>query len=52
MQPTTDEPVRMPIDHPHANRRNDVAPEDEIEPPKTYESIALDGAVIESMIWL
>ncbi|KDB23120.1 hypothetical protein H109_04938 [Trichophyton interdigitale MR816] len=38
----------MPIDHPHANRRNDVAPEDEIEPPKTYESIALDGAVIES----
>ncbi|EFR02384.1 hypothetical protein MGYG_05380 [Nannizzia gypsea CBS 118893] len=38
----------MPINHPHANRRNDVAPEEEIEPPKIYEPIGLNEAVIES----
>ncbi|EPE34169.1 hypothetical protein GLAREA_07182 [Glarea lozoyensis ATCC 20868] len=39
----------MSTDHPHVNRANNTAPDEDIKPPRTYGSFALEDAVIEKL---
>jgi hypothetical protein len=38
----------MSTNHPHMNRANDAAPDEDIKPPMTFGNFPLDEAVIES----
>jgi hypothetical protein len=37
----------MSHDHPHANRANDAALDEDIKPPRTFGNFDLDDAVID-----